>query len=107
LKFVDPSVEVELERNGDLVLVHLDNNGQILIEDNTHTHGRAVGALGEKTIQILRTLQSENGLSVQYFLKWISGSSPQGPGQLHLAKWHRIVLDEGKRRLRPGLVSVQ
>lgn len=39
---------------------------------------RAVGTLARKTIQILRTLQDGSGVSLQYFLKWISGSAYEG-----------------------------
>ena len=39
---------------------------------------RAVGTLSKKSAQVLNSLRNASGLSLQYFLRWISGSAYEG-----------------------------
>ncbi|KAF7509219.1 hypothetical protein GJ744_008279 [Endocarpon pusillum] len=76
--FVDPSIEVTREQSGHPILVDLNPDGQTLIEVDVDGQERAVGTLRRKSVEILKTLQKGSSLSLQYFLRWISGSAYEG-----------------------------
>lgn len=78
IQFVDPSIEVNRGQSRHPILVCLNPDGQTLIEVDIDGQERAVGTLRSKSVEILKRLQKENSLSLQYFLRWITGSAYEG-----------------------------
>ena len=66
------------EQSGHPILVCLNPDGQTLIEVDIDGQERAVGTLRRKSVEILKTLHNGSSLSLQYFLRWISGSAYEG-----------------------------